>query len=44
MTTNGEQYAVPKTCKAAVVDNPGKDYKLKLVYDYPVPTPKRGEL
>ncbi|BGP39519.1 Alcohol dehydrogenase [Rhodotorula kratochvilovae] len=35
---------IPKTCRAAVCRNPGPDYTLELVEDYPVPSPARGQL
>ncbi|KAL8277307.1 hypothetical protein RQP46_010260 [Phenoliferia psychrophenolica] len=36
--------AVPKTCRACVVVKRGEDFKIKLDYNYPVPTPKDDEL
>ncbi|GAA5865949.1 hypothetical protein JCM8547_002894 [Rhodosporidiobolus lusitaniae] len=35
---------IPKICRAARCKNPGPDYEVELVEDYPVPTPARGQL
>ncbi|KAK4704212.1 hypothetical protein P7C70_g1990, partial [Phenoliferia sp. Uapishka_3] len=35
---------IPKVCKAAVVRNPGKDYTIETIEDFPVPVPGPGQL
>ncbi|KAM0754806.1 putative alcohol dehydrogenase [Meredithblackwellia eburnea MCA 4105] len=35
---------VPKVCRAAVVRNPGENYTIETIEDFPVPTPGPGQL
>ncbi|GAA6008492.1 zinc-dependent alcohol dehydrogenase [Rhodotorula paludigena] len=44
MNMAGSTLNVPKTCRAAVCRNPGPNYSLELVEDYPVPSPGPGQL